>query len=360
MQTILNYLKLLLYPLSWIYLAVVKTRNYLYDKQVFKKKSFDIPIISVGNISTGGTGKTPMSAYLIEYFEEKGMKTAYLSRGYGRKSSGYKRVHPETSTFLEVGDEALQIACTYPNAFVAVCENRSLGVEKIISEQKVDLIILDDAFQHRSIDRNVDIVMIDANNPPWKDKIFPVGNLREPAINLKRADLLIVNKTKDEDILKKTKKFLKKKPFCYAHFKPQYIVALNNPTEQLPLSQFSRKPCLVFCGTANNRYFYEIAKQADMNPVYFYQFKDHHKYSSRHIFKILNKFKKLSSKHIFTDSPIILTTHKDAVRIMKEEWFIENFHKYPIYYLAIKIEISDGKETLLKTLKPFIKENATA
>ncbi len=177
----------------------VYLRNQAYDLNLIKSKEFDVPVISIGNITVGGTGKTPHVEHMVKLLREK-FVVATLSRGYKRKSSGFLYVE-ETSSATEVGDEPLQIKLKFPKQTVSVCEKRVNGVEKLLSEdgeQIPDVVILDDAFQHRRITPGINILLIDYTRPIKEDSLLPVGRLREGVSQMRRANVIIFTKCPDE------------------------------------------------------------------------------------------------------------------------------------------------------------------
>ena len=181
-------------PFSWLYGAVISLRNLFYDTGIFRIEEIDVPIISVGNLSTGGTGKTPFVEFLLRYLLGKDKIVAVLSRGYGRKTRGTVVIDQSTlahCTAESVGDEPYQIARKFPGAIVIVDESRVRGARIAKEKYRVDAIILDDGFQHRALKRNLDIVMIDGKNPITEMAMLPAGLRREPLVALRRADLLI-------------------------------------------------------------------------------------------------------------------------------------------------------------------------
>jgi tetraacyldisaccharide 4'-kinase len=185
--------KLFLAPVAWIYSLVLWIRNRLYDAGTKKSISYDIPIVCVGNITVGGTGKTPMCEMLIDHFSTI-YKVALLSRGYGRKTKGYIEVSVKSS-YRKVGDEPKQIKLKYPHAVVVVCEDREQGIERIRAEHpEVGLIIMDDGFQHRRIEPKINIVMVDFTRPMDKDHLLPLGSLRDNPRQLRRAHYVVVTK----------------------------------------------------------------------------------------------------------------------------------------------------------------------
>ncbi|HKJ41513.1 MAG TPA: tetraacyldisaccharide 4'-kinase, partial [Sunxiuqinia sp.] len=191
-------LKILLYPISLIYGMVVYIRNSLYDYKIFKSTEFEIPVISIGNITVGGTGKTPHTEYLVELLK-KHVNVATLSRGYKRKTKGFRLVET-TSQVSEVGDEPLQIKKKFPMVTVAVDENRVHGINQLLKDEKhtPDAILLDDAFQHRRVTPGINILLIDYNNPIDKDQLLPLGRLRERKYQRRRANIIIYTKCPDE------------------------------------------------------------------------------------------------------------------------------------------------------------------
>ncbi len=186
--------KTLLYtPLSWLYGAAIKLRHKLYDMGILRVNHFDIPIICIGNITVGGTGKTPLTELVASHFAKK-RKVAILSRGYGRKTKGYLEVM-QNSHYRDVGDEPLQIKMKYPNLLVVVCEDRVAGIKKIKElHPDIELIVMDDGFQHRSVEALINIVTVDATRPTMYDKLLPLGNLRDITESFNRAHYFVVTK----------------------------------------------------------------------------------------------------------------------------------------------------------------------
>jgi tetraacyldisaccharide 4'-kinase len=182
-------------PLSWLYGLGVTLRDILYESGVLKSRSFDIPIISVGNITVGGTGKTPHTEYLIRLLSER-YQVGVLSRGYKRKTKGY-RLATSSTPMREIGDEPFQMKQKFPQIFMAVDRDRCEGIERLCCANirpPVDVILLDDAFQHRSVKPGVNIVLMDYHRLVYFDKLLPAGRLREPVSSLRRADIVIVTK----------------------------------------------------------------------------------------------------------------------------------------------------------------------
>ena len=190
----MNYL---LIPFAWIYDFITSIRNMMYDHGLLKQQSFNKPLICIGNLAVGGSGKTPHTEYLINLLSKNEYKVAVLSRGYKRKTKGFV-LATDQSTAQEIGDEPSQIKKKFPNIVIAVDEDRCDGVSRIID--MADVILLDDAFQHRSIKAGLNILLTDYNKPYYKDYLMPAGRLRENQSGKKRADIIIMTKCRQEQI----------------------------------------------------------------------------------------------------------------------------------------------------------------
>lgn len=307
-----------------IFQAIVWCRRYLYETGILKTHNAEAYTISIGNISTGGTGKTPVAMYFMEKHLQAGKKVAYLSRGYGRKSKGFVQVIPQKSNAFEVGEEALMVANRFPNCLVAVCENRVEGARKMKKIADFEVLILDDAFQHFPIYRDEDIVIIDAQKLPFEDKMLPAGRLREPVSALQRADILIINKLQD----KKQIPFLKQKfaPYLGGHTKlffscPKLGNAtsfFSQETKSLPLLSAA-----VFAGIGNPDFFLTQLKMAGVNILDFFPFPDHHFYTLEDMSKM-------------PENVALITTEKDFYRIVNTPIF-DLLKNREIYYVPMEL-----------------------
>ncbi len=347
------WLRLLAFFFGW----GVRIRNWLYDSGFLSVAKLNIPVISVGNISVGGTGKTPMALWLMNYFFQKDIIPAYLSRGYGRNTTGFRIVDSEKDSAATVGDEALMIAKKNKKYIVAVCENREEGIRKLMETQKFNCVVLDDAFQHRQVDRQLDILMIDATTPPWEDKLLPLGRLREPIGNIKRADVVVFNKIESDTSISKLKSKLKMPTVCVARFKPICFRSLFSE-KQLTIPEVFRKPVIAFSGIGNNKNFYATLGKINVNLVQMHNFPDHHSYTKRNFDRIKKNYKRYTSKSLFTDELLIVTTEKDAARLSGNEWFYESMQAYPIYFLEVEFEITEGRNLLEKAVNSALEQYA--
>lgn len=352
-------LKILLYPLSWLYGCAVFIRNRAYDLNILKSTEFEVPVISIGNISVGGTGKTPHVEYLVDLLKEK-YKVATLSRGYKRKTKGFRLVET-SSTALEVGDEPLQIKNKFQDITVSVCENRVTGVEKLMDnkdDNSYDVVLLDDAFQHRRITPGINILLINYNRQLKDDYLLPLGRLRERAYQMRRANIIIFTKC-PEEITPITRRILQKdvhlRPYQELYFtKFDYgtIVPVFNAPE-LNKSDIDEKKysVLMLTGIASPELMEKHVKKLSRN-VELVTFPDHHNFKAQDLKEINDKFEALKG-----ENKIIVTTEKDAMRL-KDEANLSDSLKDVLYYLPIKVSFHGGEEKLFnKKILNYVGEN---
>lgn len=316
-----------------IYGAITWVRNKLFDIGWLPSTEFPVPVICVGNISVGGTGKTPHTEWLIRLLADQHI--VVLSRGYGRKTKGFYWVHP-TSASTEVGDEPLQMKLAFPNVSVAVCEKRVDGVQTILKEQpETNVIILDDAFQHRYIKPSLSILLNDYNHPIYADWMLPLGRKREFSSGRKRADVVVVTKCPSEIDLHERNTIQQKLdvdvPVFFSRFQYQQIVQLKTGVES---KIESNTQIVLVTGIVNPTPILEYLTEFSVTHV---AFRDHHAFSASEISEIKDTFEAIHS-----ENKIILTTAKDASRLIA---FEENFGKSyeHIYSLPIKVTFVDGK-----------------
>jgi tetraacyldisaccharide 4'-kinase len=326
----LKSFRVLLLPFAILYGWIVSLRNWLYNKQYLKSVEFNVPMICVGNLSLGGTGKSPMVEHLLALLSDE-YKLATLSRGYKRKTKGYALAN-ETTTALEIGDEPMQFHIKHPNVAVAVGERRIEAIPQLIQDvPNLQAIILDDAFQHREIVAGFNIILTDYNNLYCDDIFFPTGDLRDERKSAKRADIIVVTKcpsnlTEEEkdEIIDKLYPAQHQSVFftCIAYETPYHIY---NPSEQWVLTM--RDEVLLVCGIANPLPLKEYLHE-NTDTYYQISYSDHHIFSIEDLNEIKDKFDQITSK-----SKLILTTEKDAVRLVK---YTEELHDIPLYVLPIK------------------------
>jgi tetraacyldisaccharide 4'-kinase len=337
-------LKLLFLPLSFLYGAVVLLRNKLFDLKILHSKEFKLPILSVGNITVGGTGKTPHTEYLIRLLKDE-YKIAFLSRGYKRKTADF-RLAGENSTFEEIGDEPLQIKHKFPKITVAVDGNRVRGITKIQEQApETDIVLLDDAFQHRWVLPGINILLIDYYRPIYDDFMLPSGRLREPVSGKKRADIIIVSKTPPK-LSAIDKRLLLKKIDAQSH-QSVYFTSIHYgmpipvfPSAEPVFVPFDKPSLsvLLVTGIAD-----PTALINEINSLYavveHLKYSDHYAYNDEDIEKMVAAFERMPG-----DEKIILTTEKDAARLINFEYQIQNREKW--YYLPIEVEFHPGESEL--------------
>ncbi|MCQ2316589.1 MAG: tetraacyldisaccharide 4'-kinase [Bacteroidales bacterium] len=335
-------MKLLLYPLSIIYSIVLFIRHKLFDYNIIKSRSFDVPTICVGNLSFGGTGKTPHTEYLIRLLSDS-MRVAVLSRGYGRKTRGFVMAH-EGVTHEDIGDEPMQYFTKFPGITVAVDEKRGEGVRMLMEmDEKPDVILLDDAYQHRSIKAGLNILLTDYHNIYSKDTLTPAGNLRDIKHAARRADIIIVTKcpavldpySKRNIIESLRPKSHQKVLFSKIIF--DELTPVNEAARTVNVSE--NRSILLFCGIANP-YPLEDYMNRKTNSLTIMHFNDHHEYSDNDFDEITGNFEKIIGK-----KKIAVTTEKDFMR-MADNSYLCNLENMPLFTIPIKVRFHDDNEEI--------------
>ena len=332
----------LLVPLSLFYKAWVWVRNKLFDWRVLPSEEFDVPIISIGNLTVGGTGKTPHTEYLINLLKDE-YKVAILSRGYKRRSRGFKMASAESSS-KEIGDEPYQIMTKFPGVQVAVDANRRHGIHELCSRSAPsDVVLLDDAFQHRYVKPGISIVLMDYNRPIYEDALLPAGMLREPMSSLERAHVIIVTKC-PKDLkpidFRVVTKHLDLRPYqrlYFTTFNYGNMFSFNEPNRRKMLSELSPQThVLLVTGIASTvslvEKIYEYTKH-----VTHMEYADHHSFT-------LSELRDISKTYAAIDAEdkLVITTEKDAARLRAcslDEDIANN-----LYILPIKVEFLQEQE----------------
>ncbi|MDI9358191.1 MAG: tetraacyldisaccharide 4'-kinase [Phycisphaerales bacterium] len=345
----LKSFRLLLFPFAILYGLGVQFRNYLYNKGYLKSIEFNFPIICVGNLSVGGTGKSPMVEYLIAVIS-KHFPMGVVSRGYRRKTRGYI-LADDLSTAIEIGDEPMQFHAKFPDVSVAVCEERLLGIAQILQEvPHLATIVLDDAFQHRKLRAGFNILLTDYSNPYYHDLFMPTGDLRDQRTSSKRAHIIVVTKCKATMIVDEKEAIIKKVnplPFQRIFFTtleyatPYHLFDKNNRI-QLDATM----EVLLVCAIANPEHLKDLLERT-VATYYQISFPNHYIYKIEDIHKIEDKFLSMHHAH-----KIILTTEKDAMRLYKFKPVIEHF---PIFVIPIQHQfLFDEQINFEKSLLSYI------
>ena len=344
----------LLLPLAWIYDGVTSVRNFMYNHRILKTKSYDLPVICVGNLTVGGTGKTPHTEYLVRLLQREGYKVAVLSRGYKRKTRGYV-LATTASTAADIGDEPYQVKIKFPSLTVAVDADRCEGVERLMKDETtrdVDVILLDDAFQHRRIQAGMNIVLVDSNRPIDKDYLLPAGRLRENTGGLKRADIILVTKLKGE--LDEATAHQYKDRFRVGDSQQLYFTRfcygdLYQDDEIIPLNQLNQYHILMVTGIADATPMEQMLKEhTDVTTM---RFGDHHTFTQQDYKRIETAY-----QHLPTGKPgIVVITEKDRARLDMNRLTI----KKKVYTLPIEVEVLQQAETIFnQQILDYVRKNS--
>lgn len=343
-------------PLSWIYGLVVGIRNGMFNIGLLKSTKFDIPVIVVGNITAGGTGKTPVTEYLVKLLSEK-FRTAVVSRGYKRKTSGYI-LSTEKSTPDQIGDEPYQIKRKYPNVVLAVDEKRVRAIKKLCDEGSIrpEVFVLDDAYQHRYVTPDISILLVDYNNMIYEDRLLPLGRLREPLKAKDKAQIVIVTKC-PKDItpmeLRVITMNLSLYPyqtlfFSYMEYGELQPVFPN--AKKLSDEHLKESTALSLTGIASPTTFEEYVRSMTAG-IKTINFSDHHKLTLKDYNKVSEMFAEIDN-----NKKIILTTEKDAVKMMNDEAFPSALKEF-IYYIPMNIKFLKDEESFNNLIINFVTKN---
>lgn len=325
----LKSFRVLLLPFAILFWLAVVIRNWMYDKKIIRPISFGLPLICVGNLSVGGTGKSPMVEYLVRHLKNQ-FKVATLSRGYKRKTKGYALAKDDT-TAIEIGDEPMQFHLKFPDVPVAVGEERLDAIPQLLHDRPdTQAIILDDAFQHRIIDAGLNILLTDYSNLFTRDFFLPTGDLRDQRRSYKRAHIIVVTKCRPDLSEDERKKIIQEiKPLanqaifftCISYGTPYHIIGkgfhfINEKTEVLLVS-----------GIANPKPLKKFLEER-VETYYMMSYNDHHIFSMLDWKDIQKRFQSMQA-----EKKIILTTEKDAMRLLK---FSSEMNGMPFYVLPIE------------------------
>lgn len=334
-----------LYPFSWAYGLVIFLRNMAYDLGWIKAKRLNVPVISIGNLSAGGTGKTPVTMALARMLKSPAfrLRPAALSRGYRRKSKGFQLVSAGKGplcAWADSGDEPYLLARSLPGVPVAVDVDRYNGGSELIRRFNPDALLLDDAFQHRSLHRDLDIVLVDAGRD-LRGHLLPAGLLREPLSSLRRAGLIVLTHFRPDEpihqsIWKALARTLGESRLAACRTRPSGCLELRTG-QTLPLIDLNGTRVVPFCGIAKPESFLAVLETAGADFPFLIRLPDHHHYSTRDV-------ERLAEAYARTHAQYLITTEKDAVKLEGL------FAALPILVLQIEIEWLRGKENLEREL----------
>ena len=325
----LKSFRILLLPFALMYGLVILIRNWMYDHKLLKSASFGLPIICVGNLSVGGTGKSPMVEYIVLHLKNS-FRLATLSRGYKRKTRGYA-LASESSSAIDIGDEPMQFYKKFPDVPIAIGEERLVAIPQLLHDRPgTEVIILDDAFQHRAVKAGINILLTEKDNLFTRDFFLPTGDLRDMRLSYKRADIIVVTKCREDlsenervSVVKEIKPLSHQKIFFSTisygipyHISNRNFFFIDNETV-----------VLLVVGIANPRLLKRYLEEK-AGTYYMMQYNDHHIYTIDDWKEIKDRFEKMEGK-----KKIILTTEKDAVRLDK---FNNELAGMPFYVLPIE------------------------
>jgi tetraacyldisaccharide 4'-kinase len=330
-QSYMFLIRILLFPFAVLYDAITRFRNLLYDIKLKPSASFEIPLISVGNLAVGGTGKTPMVEHLIRLFEAKGLAMATLSRGYGRKTKGM-RLANHADTAETIGDEPYQLFDKYhQHAVVSVCEERAYAIPFLVDQfPDLKVIIMDDAFQHRAVRPGFSMVLTEYSNPFYQDFVMPAGKLRESCMGIKRADMVIVTKCPpdiDEEEMIKMEHAIRsyeERPVFFTTIRYGEAIAFDGVTP------WKAAKVVLVSGLANAESLTAYVKE-NYNLVHHFDFPDHYAYTHKDWVKI----DQLAKKH----EAVIITTEKDRAKLRA---LASADDQKSLFYLPIEIDFIKG------------------
>lgn len=346
-------MKILLLPIAFLYHIILIIRHKMFDWRILKSKRFDMPVICVGNLALGGTGKTPHIEYLIDLLSER-YRVCVVSRGYGRKTKGFQLANSNCASET-VGDEPLQYVNKFSDIMVAVDENRNEAIELMGTiDRPPELYLLDDAFQHRSTQAGLNILLTSYNKLYSNDFLVPAGTLRDVREASKRADIIVVSKAPadlDEDQNTEIIKQLKPLPhqdvfFSSLEYEP--LKAVNTKADEIDLEHV--QAAMLFCGIATPKPLVnELSSHYQQLETV--TFSDHHTYTDNEINTILKKFEQIPS-----DQKIMITTEKDFARLINSPYLCK-FESVPLFVAPISINIHQ-QEKYNKIILDYVRKNA--
>jgi tetraacyldisaccharide 4'-kinase len=348
-----NALRFLLIPFSWLFGVGVALRNKCFDWGIFRSDSLGVPTISIGNLTVGGTGKTPLVASIARYLQQKGKRVAILSRGYKRESTGFVLVSDGEGVLVGArlgGDEPQELAQQLPSVVVAVDEKRARAGRKVLERFPIDVFILDDGFQHRAVKRDVDIVTVpmssDVASPLSEtaaEFLIPAGRRREPLRSLKRANLLVFTRARDssstidalEEMGNRFRRFTAANASA-VDFQVRSLVRLSDRKAEDP-GRFVDKKAFLFCGIADPEGFFRLVADSGLEVVRTKSFPDHYRYRGQDLLSLGNQFPASGAE-------LLLTTMKDAARLSDFPDGKAFMREFPVYGLAVEVEFLHGEK----------------
>jgi tetraacyldisaccharide 4'-kinase len=337
-------------PFALLYGIGVTVRNMAYRYGILKEINFNIPIISIGNLTMGGTGKTPHIEYFIQWLTQY-INLAVLSRGYKRKTKGFLKVMAQNNAD-QVGDEPLQYIRKFPESSIYVSESRVLGIPRIISlNPEAQLILLDDAFQHRAVKPGINILLTEYSRLFTADFLIPMGRLREWRNAYKRADIILVTKcprpltTVEKNNIQQGIKLLENQRIFFTtyHYKPLYHLLYP----QLEINLQANMHALVICAIANTDFLLDYLN-SQVSSVKILEYEDHHDFTSHEIAQLKSQFEAME-----VENKIIITTEKDAMRLEKHLHYLRN-EQIPVFVLPAFVSFLGDEHQFQEIIKDYL------
>jgi tetraacyldisaccharide 4'-kinase len=347
-------LRLLLLPLSFVYWVVVMLRNWFFDIGLLRVTDLSVPVISVGNISTGGTGKTPFVEVVVRKIQSRGRNPAVVSRGYGRKTKGYVLVSDgvrTTAVVADSGDEPYLLAQQLNGVPIVVAEKRAEGAKRVLQDTRANVIVLDDGFQHRYLHRTLDVVLLTAEEVRSSEWLLPAGNRRETVGALKRADLVVVSRCTSRDDFDKAvedrlSQFTGK--IAGVRMLPGPLRRISSG-ESLGREAATGMTAMTFSGIGNPRSLMDSAREFGCLVNKNTDFSDHHWYSEKDLIDLRSEF-------VGSRAQFVITTEKDLVRLQAAGKVGEKFlHELPVYALEMKVEFLVGEDLIDRCIERALK-----
>ena len=345
------------YILASFYGIITEVRNRMFDLGILKSRSFDLPVISLGNLAVGGTGKTPHAEFLIQHLSKK-FKIAVLSRGYKRETTGFVLAN-QNSTAKTIGDEPFQVFRKFPNLTVAVDEKRVRGIEKLLElNSEKDVIILDDAFQHRYVKAGLSILLTDFSNLFENDFMLPYGTLREWKRNSKRADIIVVTKCPIEtqqsefELIENTLNIKSHQRLFFSGFTYGEIYPVFPELNESSLERMNEETSILLITGIVKPELIVSYLQSYTNKIETKFFQDHHDYTKKDLEKVEKEFENLKGEKI------IVTTEKDAARL-KSNTYLSDKIKQNIYALPLQVKILNNEQDIfIQKIENYVRKNS--
>lgn len=350
----MRFSRFLMFPFALIYGLGLYVRNRLYDRGIMKSEKFAIPVIAIGNLSTGGTGKTPHTEYLIKLLKDR-YKVATLSRGYGRKTKGFV-VASKFSSVQRIGDEPRQYIQKFEDVVVSVDEKRRRGIRKLQEKfPGLEVVLLDDAFQHRALTPGLSILLTDYRQMYTKDHLLPTGNLRDLKHEARRADIIVVTKTPRifSPITKRSLiEELKPEPAQKVFFSYLNYGTLQPMNHAAAMNLRKKYNTLLMLAGIANTYPLEEHLTGMADELVQMVFPDHHQYTSEDLDQVTQTF-----SNIVTKNKVVVTTEKDAMRIRRKE-LLTHFRDIPLFYIPIEVAFhKEDKSEFDNLILRYVREN---